>query len=237
MMFRMLISVAATILLSAGSTALAARLPNCLHASATHANDNPQACLGDPFHVGEHQTVRNAIEALGLGAASITFKGCLTGVFATIPTGKHAYIVTYKLPRSVSPAGLFKLLLPVMHELGHVFQIEHYGSMGKLMDSLQTPAQIELGADFLAGALYRWRWRAYSTTSFSASVELMGDYHADGLDYHGRPEDRAAAFQFGFDYPLTGNSRNIAFGGHAQEFWDAHETFQADDYAALTEIQ
>ena len=234
-MTRAWLATAALTLFSAD--AIAAKFPNCLHAQAEPSPSGDDRCLGDAFQLAQHQTVRNAIEALGLGNAKITFKGCLAGVFGTRAPSPHTYVITYKLSRSVTPAQMFDLLLPIMHELGHVFQIERYGSIGDVRDKLETQAQIELGADFIAGALYHWRWRGYNTTAFNASIELMGDYQADGGDFHGRPEDRAAAFQFGFDYPLTGIGRNIAFGAHALEFEEAHETFQADDYPALVEMR
>jgi hypothetical protein len=211
----------------------AGALPKCLHARSASGTD-ASGCKGDVLKLGEHQTVKNAIEALELGSVKIDFVGCHNAIFGTTWLGKHHYEISYKVVPLTSPEATFMFLLPVMHELAHVFQIEHYGGTGKMEQVLDTQPKIELGADFIAGALYHWRWGAFNTTAFSANVELMGDYKADNSDYHGRPEDRSAAFQFGFDYPLTGNSRNIHFGGHAPEIWDAHENFQADDLDSLT---
>lgn len=210
---------------------------NCLRAQSA---DGPAAdastCVGDPLRIGQHQTVLNAIEALGLGATKITFVGCKGSIFATEQSKKHEYKVFYKVVPLRTPAEQFNHLLPVMHELAHVFQIEQYGGYGKLTKALGI-AQIELGADFVAGALYHWRWNAPNTSAFDKSMELLGDYGSGNLDDHGRPEDRTAAFQFGFEYPLTGQGRDIHFAAQAVPFRDAHAKFQADIYGQIVEFR
>jgi hypothetical protein len=171
-----------------------------------------------------------------LSSVKINFAGCKGSIFETQRHKKQEYTIFYKVVTLRTPADQFNFLLPVMHELGHVLQLELFGGIGKLRKEL-GPAQIELGADFIAGALYRSRWNAANTSAFDKSMELLGDYGSGNPDDHGRPEDRTAAFQFGFEFPLTGQGRHIHFGPQAAAFSDAHAKFQADLFGQITEFR
>jgi hypothetical protein len=137
---------------------------------------------------------------LGLLADQIDFIGCatapfLTQVISSVPP--YRFRITY--PTKGDPSRR-EHIAPILHEIGHAYQLKPFGSKKKLLASLDGSIErAELGADFLAGlAAQRLKM---NPGDFETNLSLMGSYHSKNSESHGRPEDRAMAFRYGWNSP------------------------------------
>jgi hypothetical protein len=131
------------------------------------------------------------------------------------PTG--GYVITY--PPDVSNG----FLGPVAHELAHIVQMEAAGGMDQLRERYES-RRIELGADYLAGILFRRVLPEVSRNEFQNHVRLYGLYREQAVRAHGTPTQRTSAFRIG----VVG--RNERPGITLSE---ASDYFQEDLYAMV----
>jgi hypothetical protein len=206
--------------LVATASAGEARVQDCLFAQDDAARP-AKNCRPDPLELGKLPAMKALIAAYGLSSARIDFVGCDAGRYQTKPNlnaEAGSYKITYVINARYA-AGDY--VLPLSHEIAHVFQAEHVGGWAKLTS--EPLVEIELGADFLAGHLYKTALKAPNPSAFHTSLELLGDYAADDLDSHGKPEDRTTAFRFGFFFRAESGS----------QLQDAYDTFRRDYYPKI----
>lgn len=149
---------------------------------------DPSQCRADPWNLGGNADVLKLVSALKLDARRLAFRGCASMVFAAHPVGgigADKYLITYS-----TRAGARDWLPVLAHELAHVRQMHTIADMQRL-----PTLQIELGADFLAGVLYRQIFQARSIMELQNNLELLARY---GESTHGEPHQRNAAFRFGY---------------------------------------
>lgn len=184
----------------------------------------PADCRPDPYGVGNEPAITAAIAGLGLDRSQIVFVGCAQGRFETRPAegAGHSFRILYPLRANYDFATYRG---PLMHELGHTFQVNRAGSLRALTQSLDRSsarARIELGADFLAGILYRRYAGSSDMRNFLQNLDLLGNYRPAESASHSSPEARAMAFQYGFIY-------NVGSG----TIGAAHAKFQDDMFGGI----
>lgn len=171
-------------------------LADCLFAGAGGAV--PRDCQPDPYNIGQDEFVRRAIQAVGLRHDQVLLRGCSRGSFATSPAGgtDQRYNVSYPLRAGYQPGDYAGA---IAHELGHVSQLAQRGSIAELRRALQEDSsRVELGADFLAGVLFRRHMRNPDQGLFEHRLELIGNYRSGSLASHSSSEARTSAFRTGF---------------------------------------
>src|SRR5690606_19585742 len=94
----------------------------------------PQGCSSDPLKLAQSAVIERAVEQLGLSDARISFLGCTTTEFqVSAPPGIDDDDLTFRIYYPVTDAlQLGDYAAPLIHELGHVFQIKQAGSMASL---------------------------------------------------------------------------------------------------------
>jgi len=218
---RVLKSTALGLALSGGTLVCAATPTiDCLYAADT-ANNNPTGCASDPEDVVDIPAVAAAIAAVGVKPSDIQFVGCHDAAFLTVPNLGHSgsryrivYPVDGNLPKTT-------LVAPLTHEIGHVLQLSLYGSREQLLQRYHGSIdRIELGADFIAGIIFRNFQHNDNIREFQNDLRLAGSYDLASANSHGTPEARIAAFRTGFFYDLRG-----------QSLATAHDDFQGELYS------
>jgi hypothetical protein len=176
--------------------------PDCLNVSSPQNPFRPKdhaICVKDVLNFGDDKTVRADEKLLGITPQEVRFIGCSEAPFVTFPAlglSDSSYTIYY--PTGVQLAHE-DYLAPFLHEMGHVFQLKQAGSYPRLEAALDNSLErIELGADFLAGI--GADRLGLEPKAFLVNLSLFGSYNSSGVDYHGRPEDRAVAFRNGFFY-------------------------------------
>ena len=183
----------------------------------------PRGCVADRYQFGSDTTVQSAARAVGVEPEQIVFLGCESRSFGIVTTqGRsrpYSYRIHYPVAGSAAPDSVrARYLAPVVHEIGHVLQLEASGGIQALMASLQNSSdRVELGADFVAGILFRRLMGHLDRQEFIQSLDLVGDYRSGALDSHGSPEARTAAFRLGFHYQDTGGPLKAAHRHFQQE--------------------
>jgi hypothetical protein len=183
-----------------------ATFPDCLHSSSGDERfelKNHPECNGDPLNLARDPVVVEAEKIFSLTATEITFIGCATAPFAArmsrIEPSVHFEVLYH------SDAKL-NYLAPTLHELGHLYQLKKAGSPQRLGGTIE---RIELGADFLAG-LAAQKLAIENPNLFQRSLFLAGSYTPKS-DSHGKPEDRASAFRYGYFYQPSRVSLEAAY--------------------------
>jgi hypothetical protein len=166
------------------------------------ANALHEGCESDPRGIASHFSVLNILDTLELMDATIRFFGCertefKTGMVPGWDPSEDYFVVYYPVAPELDERGL---LPPILHELGHVYQLKHAGSMQALRAENES-LKIEMGADFLAGLGSRYDG-IVRPVDFVASNNLVGLYR-ETSDQHGSPEQRTSAFVAGFEYIMV----------------------------------
>lgn len=177
--------------------------PDCLNASPQKSRFQPAAhieCSKDALSFGDSKVIQDDEKLLDINPREVRFIGCAAAPFVTFP----AFGLSNSAPTIYYPTGVQlaqgDYLAPLLHELGHVFQLKQAGSYEKLKSTAGgSTERIELGADFLAGAAAGRL--GLEPKSFLLNLSLVTDYNNGDPNYYGRPEDRAAAFRYGFFDP------------------------------------
>ena len=187
-------------ILTSAATVADASSPDCLRAAPARQVIETSDCSEDPAQIANNPQIQAALSLVGVKGDQVSFRGCQNGEFATRPSrsrvGRSGYQITYPTP-SVSDRQA--LLGPLVHEIGHILQLEQVGSIPALRSKLHgSSALIELGADFLAGVLLQRAMPNVDRGTFERSLYLIGDYDEASDDWHARPEDRTVAFRLGF---------------------------------------
>jgi hypothetical protein len=173
--------------------------PDCLQAGGAvepSISSTPPTCDRDRLRVSEDAAVRATEKLFHLSSAEIVFIGCETASdFSTdvVRTSSSShFVIVY--PMSVSKSSDY--VAPMLHELGHVYQLKRVGDKEQLLQMLE---RTELGADFLAGLAARKV--GLNPGVFEISLRLVGSYRSSPRVSHGRPEDRSSAFRYGYNEP------------------------------------
>lgn len=185
-----------------GASASKLKSLGCLH--AVTVDDAVQAPCedADPKRYSENVDIKATMLEMGLDPASIRFRGCVRRTFFVAEVasinGKRSYLVTY--PAEYDD----EILSPVTHELAHVVQMEIAGGNAALRRTVTPNLRIELGADYLAGFVFKKMGRDHS--GYALSLSLIGSYYEMDYTAHGTPAQRTAAFRFGFFAKSTGKT-------------------------------
>jgi hypothetical protein len=189
------------------------QLPDCLNSQSTQTLFNPgdhEGCIADQANFGQEGTILKAEQFLSISPSEVRFIGCNDAPFRTYPpsaNGKTLFKVYYPTGITLSHNGY---LAPLLHELGHVYQLKQAGSYAKLEASPNGSIErVELGADFLAGIV--GSRLGLEPKSFLVNLSLVGSYRGGDTLSHGRPEDRAAAFRYGYFYQESQASINSSY--------------------------
>lgn len=162
--------------------------------------DHPK-CKDDVFKVSEDDEIQKVEKTLGITPNAITFIGCEAAPFSTKMTRMDSpfhFLILYREGGKKSR----EYVAPIIHELGHVYQLGKAGSYYKLMQSVDgSNERVELGADFLAGLAAKSL--KMNPGEFETSLFLMGSYNLQKKDSHGCPEARSSAFLYGYNSPPT----------------------------------
>ncbi len=177
--------------------------PDCLSASSPTTTFRPTEhtldCHNDILHLWNDKVVRDGAKLLGISAEEIQFFGCPPAPFLTVPAlglSNQKFSIFYPTSVQLTHNGY---VAPLLHEMGHVFQLKGAGSLAELKASHDSSLErIELGADFIAG--YAANRLGLEPSAFLVNLSLITSYNSRDFDYHGRPEDRAAAFRSGYFY-------------------------------------
>lgn len=193
---------------------------DCLFSSASA--ELPGDCVPDPYGVAGDPAVRRAIAQLGLQPAQVELYGCARGRFSTwlVDEQTRTFRINYPLGSIYS---FRRYAGPLAHELGHVAQIEETGSIARLRAQLrQESGRVELGADFLAGFMFRRFMNLLDQQAFEQSLDLIGNYATGDRATHSQPEARTAAFRMGFFYAVPDVAARAA-----------HRDFQRNRYGGI----
>lgn len=186
----------------------------------------PTGCSDDPLRLAANASIMNAIEQLGLSNARIALLGCTATEFQTsAPPGIDdddalSFRIYYPVTTALKQADY---IAPLIHELGHVFQISQAGSMTALKKV--ESRRIELGADFIAGFVFG-KSGEMKLAQFHASTKLIGKYREKSNE-HGTPEQRGYAFRFGVFFEKNYGGMNVEA---------ANAMFQRDFFAQVIEL-
>ncbi len=183
--------------------------------SANASSQADSTCSVDTANLATTDYVARARTVMGLKDINVLFLLCDSTGFLTkrSPSGT---VYTIRYP-TLDDARRYKA--PIIHELAHVLQLERSGGMSALSQSLNgsTP-RIELGADFLAGVVYKRLWPTDDDTfEYQSDVQLLGSYHLEDAERHGTPADRNSAFRLGYFL----NDRKV------DDLWLDHQYFQS----------
>jgi hypothetical protein len=156
-------------------------------------------CDRDVLNVSNNPDVKKAEKILALLSDEIEFIGCAGASFKTFPVKTEPSFKFRIFYRASNNLKSQEYLAPILHEIGHVYQLRQAGSIQSLLQSLDNSAErIELGADFLAG--FAAHKLGINVALAQRSLFLVGSYRSDVRDSHGRPEDRTSAFRYGYFY-------------------------------------
>lgn len=174
----------------------------------------PAVCNDDPIGLMDDSDIQALLGAFNIPPSELGFEGCEAGKFSTKQVGER-FLIQYPLGDEIS------YIAPIAHELAHVWQSRNAGSMAMLMaENLASIKQIELGADFLTGIVFK-ESEAFTKNMFQTSLSLSGRYVEKDAEAHGTPAQRISAFRYGYFAPPFENLR------------DANEEFQANIYGKL----
>lgn len=172
----------------------------CLNAVTTgDETTTPVRCNqsnSDPLDLKNNHLIKFALEKLKLSSSLVEFKGCEGLGFRTANSEANSnakYLISYS-----SNTG-DKAIAPVIHELGHVAQLENHNGYTNL-NSLYSPTRIELGADYLVGIVFKLGLPDERLARFEQNIELAGIYIPAGnssINKHGNPSMRVQAFRLG----------------------------------------
>ena len=176
----------------------------CLFAETPIATRTFADCKLDPLGLAKLEPISVAISALRLQIRDIEFVGCPKALFATGHPSK--YRIFYP---STAPKSLEEYVPPLIHELGHVYQLSHFGSTRAALTERYKLIQIELGADYLAGFIAGRYLDNSEMGEFAASLRISGLYRESSSEAHGTPTQRTAAFRFGYFASAGHNSGSI----------------------------
>jgi len=197
--------------------------PDCLNVSASRNQFRPtdhSECSKDVLNLGSDKTIDDGEVLLGITPQEVKFIGCAAAPFVTFPApGLHSkFNIYYPTVVRFEHDGY---IAPLLHEMGHVFQLKQSGSYAKLKASLDDSIErIELGADFIGG--FGASRLGLEPNAFLLNLSLVGSYNHGDFDSHGRPEDRAAAFRSGYFY----QEKQATIG-------DAYADFQDNRFAQI----
>jgi hypothetical protein len=181
------------------ATPLSARSPfECLFASP-NATAHTGDCASDVLHLANQQVVRAAVAATGLSVSQVEFVACEDASFFTapptrLPDGTRGFRIIYPA-RLEGTADQYAAA--IVHELGHVMQLQGDGSVDAVRARHPICGYIELEADYLAGIIFRRNIAEIDRGQFERNLRLVGNYDPKCPD-HGTPEERTAAFRTGF---------------------------------------
>jgi len=187
--------------------------PDCLHSDTpTGTLSGDPGCHRDTLGLSGDPTVQRAVDLLALHAEKIVFAECSNFPFTTrMPKTSTPYQFEIDYPAIPKPE-LQKRVPPILHELGHVYQLRLAGSPAGAFEAHDNSIEkIELGADFLAGLIAQKL--DIDPGLFGRNLFLAGNYREND---HGRAEDRSAAFLNGYNYPLSKTTLDKAY----QDFLD-----------------
>jgi hypothetical protein len=184
------------------SSTQSAASPDCLNVSSSpnpfHTSGHPE-CSKDVLNLGDDKSIHGGEKLLGITPQEVRFIGCAAAPFVTFPAlGLSSSKFSIYYPTGVQLTH-DDYLGPLLHEMGHVFQLKQAGSSAKLKASHDDSIErIELGADFIAGI--EANRLGLEPRAFQINLSLVGSYNSRDSDYHGKPEHRAAAFRNGYFY-------------------------------------
>jgi hypothetical protein len=175
-------------------------IPDCLGSdSAGFDPGEHRDCVKDSLNVSSDARVQKEQKMLGITSNEILFVGCEAAPFKTFLARTEPSLRFKIFYRATVNSSSKDYLAPILHEVGHVYQLNRAGSMDNLFKSLDNSKErVELGADFLAG--YAAHKLGLDASVSQESLSLMGSYQLKQSDPHGCPEARAAAFRFGYFY-------------------------------------
>jgi hypothetical protein len=204
-------------------------LDEYLYADGQIQVEAEQKCVDDPLRMESSEHVKGAIRFLSLDDVIITFVGCpeakfkTGGGFKVRATKKKKFLIQYPTIVSGKRLGADEYIAPIVHEIGHVYQIKLAGSLGELKSG-PCSERIELGADFLAGFVFSNGLGLADKKAFQESLLLLGDYSDDPTS-HGQPADRTSSFRSGYFMAKKRKIRHLD---------DAYTIFQDIDFATYT---
>lgn len=183
-------------------------------------------CSPDPHDLAQERVVRDMIDGLGFKPGEIVFLGCAQGRYSTLLQDPRTQVMRIHYPRT-STYRTADYLGPIAHELGHAVQLRTAGSITALRQRLGNDStRVELGADFLAGIMFKRHLTARDQAAFEQSLDLLGNYTNGSLASHSTPEARTAAFRMGFYYAMAHRSLE-----------EASADFQENRFAAIIRAQ
>lgn len=176
--------------------------PDCLNSSSSkapfHSSEHTD-CDGDPLDQANNKIIKEDEALLGISPRDVRFIGCAAAPFLTMP---GSGLITSQATIYYPTGSKFEpdtYAAPLLHELGHVFQLKQSGSYAKLRSSLEdSNERIELGADFIAGIAAKKL--GLKPADFLINLALIGSYNIQDKDFHGTPANRSAAFRIGYFY-------------------------------------
>ena len=171
----------------------------------------------DPLELARNPQVLKLIAAIGVKPELISFSGCPGNLYALRLEAGGRYVVTY--PPEIKDG----FLAPVAHELAHIVQSEAAGGYVKLIERYRS-RRIELGADYVAGILFRQVLPEASRNIFQNHVKLKGLYRESLDGAHGTPNQRTSAFRMGVVGRIQKTGAGLA---------ESSEHFQEDIYARI----
>lgn len=153
-------------------------------------------CQPDPLGIKGKPQMVQAASGMKIELARIRFQACNRQSFNTAMVGAT---ITINYPADIK--SVTGALGALTHELAHAFQLSRAGSMAALKQRLNGSSErMELGADFIAGFVFRHYVSGASRADFQTSVALVGEYDDPSGASHGTPEERNAAFRTGYYY-------------------------------------
>ena len=210
------------------------RSVRCLFSSSGGVAPSLERCgRDDKLSVASLPGVQVAISRLGLEDVQVTFVGCADVNFATQerphpidPVSEYFVFYPTDMARD-------ELLIPIQHELGHVYQMETTGGYRALM-ATANGAKIELGADYIAGLLNHEIRNSPLAHRFVENSSLVGDFVGSEHASHGCPGNRSDAFIAGTIAPLDARYDDIRVA--YQDYIDREHKVQTSNYACIREV-
>jgi hypothetical protein len=175
--------------------------PNCLSSEPGQGpfDVTKHDCKNDPMNVSKDPSLLRTEQMLGLTPGEITFIGCDSAPFAASMTVIDPPAHFQILYRSQSGSGLSYYLTPILHEMGHIYQLKNAGSPQRLSEALHRSVErAELGADFLGGVAAQML--ELNPDAAQKSIFLVGSDSSGELGSHGKAKERASAFRMGYFY-------------------------------------
>ena len=208
--------------LAASAVSASAQETDCLYSGVS--NEPTRNCTLDPYRIAAHPMTTELAREIGVSLDRIQFSGCQTGRFSVLSlpgaSANPQYVIRYPVSSRYS---YDTYVGPIAHEFSHIAQLSAAGGRNELRAELeQSPDRIELGADFIAGIIFRRHVGRVDRAQFQNSRDLLGSYEVSGIFGHGTPDARLAAFRTGFFLNPAPTS-----------IMAAHQMFQDDRYPGL----